>query len=66
MVRATIIWRLESENVEMISAEQDLKIMWKKLADSHKSKCAVSVRTLRNHLLKISIEQGSTIRSYGN
>lgn len=66
MARAAIICSIEAEYVPMISCEQDTNKMWQMLDDAHKSKCTVSVHTLRNRIFNIQMGEGSMVRAYVN
>lgn len=50
----------------MIGIENDPHVIWNKLADDHKSKCAAAIHTLRIRLLNMSMESSETIRGYVN
>ena len=66
MARATTVCRIASEFVPMIYGERDLKVMWDRLANAHKSKCQTSVNTLQNRLLNTKMSPGMSIRSFVN
>ena len=66
MARAMIICGIEAEFIPMVAAEQNPRKVWKLLADANNSKCTASIHTLRNRLLNMRMEQGTTIREFAN
>ena len=61
-VGAIVHCMVETEIAALIMGETILKIIWEKLAESHKSKCAASVHTLRNRPMIISMNDGEAAR----
>lgn len=64
MARAAIICSLEAQYVAMVAADRDPKVMWRKLAESHKSKCTAAVHSLRSRSFTLKMSGEDKMRSF--